>query len=259
MKELLPGLWQLGDVPPDGNCGAIYLVGEGNELALVDAGTAAGYPLLKQELAQAGLKPQSIKAVYVTHGHQDHYEGAVPLGRESDATVFVGQPDRQAVEIGDYWKTAGFYYGRHTLPLPETEPIGNDYEQRLGNVTLRAIETPGHTMGSVTYELVIPQANAIVALLGDIGWGGWHERIGSDLDAWKVSLERLRGRQYTHVSFGHCINTLVAAEPHLSQLQSEIGTYGNAYDTIPDQYFNETMATKADLNQVPIDLAPKAN
>ena len=241
----MPGLWQLGNAPPDGLCGAVYMVGDGNELALVDCGNARSYPILKHELATMDVRPQDISAVYMTHGHSDHYEGGVPLRAESDATMFVGGADRPAVETGDYWGTAGFYYGRHTLPLVETEVIGNGYERRLGMVTLRAIETPGHTRGSMTYELDIPRAGATVGLLGDTAWGGWHKRIGSDFTAWEKSVEILRGRNLTAVSFGHCVNTLVPAGPHLELLQGQIGRYGNAYDDIPLHYFDELQAAKA--------------
>jgi hydroxyacylglutathione hydrolase len=245
MKELLPGLRQFGTKPPDGSCGAIYLVGDESELALVDCGTAGNYPLLKQELAAEGLRPQDISTVYITHGHGDHHEGGVLLREESDAEIYVGKADRKAVETGDYWGTAGFYYGRHTLPLPETMSIGNGYERRIGGVLLRALETPGHTMGSITYELEIPDADATVALMGDTAWGGWHDRTGSDLEAWKLSVELLIGRDYTSLSFGHCVNKLVPAPLHLQRLQQEIGCYHNAYDSIPPHYFNEAIALPA--------------
>jgi hydroxyacylglutathione hydrolase len=241
MKELLPGLRQLGDSAPDGSCGATYVVGEGSELALVDAGTAANYPYLKSELASAGVRPQDIKYVFITHGHPDHYEGAVSLRGESDATVFVGEADRRAVATGDYWLTGGFFYARHPLLLPETTAIGTGYELRLGSITLRAIETPGHSKGSMTYEVEIPRPDALVALLGDTGWGGWHEKIGSDLEVWKESAGNLCARPYTHVSFGHGTNELVIAQPHLTEMYEQIGTYGNAYDDIPLWHFNEEL------------------
>jgi glyoxylase-like metal-dependent hydrolase (beta-lactamase superfamily II) len=239
MKELLPGLRQFGTEAPDSHSGAIYLVGEGAELALVDAGSAANYASLREELADVGITPQDIQAVYITHGHSDHYEGAIALRKESDADIYIGEADRASVAVGDYWKTAGFYYGKHSESLPGTKSIGDGYERRFGGVTLRAIETPGHTMGSITYELEIPEAAARVALLGDLGWGGWHEKIGSDLEAWRASVGKLQQRRYTHVSFGHCVNVLVSAEPHLTLLHSQIGVYGNAYDTIPEHYFVE--------------------
>jgi hydroxyacylglutathione hydrolase len=236
MIELLPGLRQ-SSIEPDGSCGAIYLIGEGKELALVDSGAASNYEVLRQELADEGIAPQDLQAVYITHGHGDHYEGAVELRKESDAIVYVGEADRLAVETGDYWKTAGFFYGRDILPLADTQPIGNGYERHIGNVILRAIETPGHTMGSITYELLLPHVNAKVALMGDTAWGGWHERLGSDLELWKKSIEELRSREYTSLSFGHCVKKLIDATPHLDQLYDEIGLYNNAYDDIPARHF----------------------
>jgi hypothetical protein len=64
----------------------------------------------------------------------------------------MGEADRAAVHAGDYFGTAGFYYGQHTLPLPDTEPIGDGYIERYGDIEIEVIETPGHTLGSVTYK-----------------------------------------------------------------------------------------------------------
>lgn len=62
-------LWILGS----GSSGNAVLVETGRSRVLVDAGFAPR--ILKQRLAVAGVAPESIEAVVVTHEHTDHVKG----------------------------------------------------------------------------------------------------------------------------------------------------------------------------------------
>jgi glyoxylase-like metal-dependent hydrolase (beta-lactamase superfamily II) len=75
-----------------------YLIEDGGRRVLIDAGPAGSLGqsgMLPQALAAAGLRPDQIDAVIVTHMHQDHIGGLVAGGRNSfpNAEVYVDRRD----------------------------------------------------------------------------------------------------------------------------------------------------------------------
>lgn len=237
MIDLAPALKQIGPDEKRGFSAAIYVVGEGDRRAIVDAGDALDFALWEQELIDNDIDPATITDIYITHGHSDHYEGAV-LFREKypDVNVYIGSGDQRAVETADYYLTAGFFYGKQTLPLLGTLAIGDGFERRYRGVAVRAHETPGHTEGSMSYELLIKNFGR-VGILGDTAWGGWSPLIGSRLDLWRGSVDKLIKLNLDYLTFGHGVTRLVEAKNHLGLLASQIGQYGNAYDHVPLEYY----------------------
>ena len=106
-------LWVLGS----GSSGNAVLVETGRTRILVDAGFAPR--VLKQRLAVAGVAPESIDAVVVTHEHTDHMKGVAAAARKWGWTIistagtrmmcpaWVGlrailTPRKSSVVIGDF-------------------------------------------------------------------------------------------------------------------------------------------------------------
>src|SRR5690349_24669056 len=74
-------LWVLGS----GSNGNAVLVETERSRILVDAGFSPR--VLKQRLAVAGVTPQSIEAVVVTHEHTDHAKGGASAARKWGWTI----------------------------------------------------------------------------------------------------------------------------------------------------------------------------
>jgi len=74
-------LWVLGS----GSSGNAILIETARSRILVDAGFAPR--VLKQRLAVAGVAPQSIEAVVVTHEHTDHMKGVASAARKWGWTI----------------------------------------------------------------------------------------------------------------------------------------------------------------------------
>jgi glyoxylase-like metal-dependent hydrolase (beta-lactamase superfamily II) len=200
---------------------------------------------IEREMATIGRHPSEIEAMYVTHGHGDHYGIAKDLQEAYNIPVYVGQADRRAVETGNYWLSAGFFYGRFFGPVQETVAVGDGYERAVGGIILRAVEVPGHTPGSIAYELDFGDGD-IIGLFGDALWGGHHPAIGSDTTVWKESIQKVLGRKLTGLSFGHGLNHIVRhVRPHLQLFQEQIETCFNAYDYVPPEYFDVVHALRA--------------
>ena len=74
-----------------------------------------------------------VRAILITHGHYDHVEGYGDIVPHLGADVYIGGGD-----AGD-------------LPEPPGGEIEDGDEFTAGDVTLRAISTPGHTPGSTSF------------------------------------------------------------------------------------------------------------
>ena len=80
------------------------------------------------------------RAILITHGHYDHVGAVLPVMEETGAPVYINEKDS-----GDD------YQGGSKLPAAQ---VGKFYsegdEVRVGGLTFRVLETPGHTPGGVT-------------------------------------------------------------------------------------------------------------
>src|SRR5207237_7675869 len=76
-------LWVLGS----GSSGNAILLETTRSRILVDAGFSPR--VLKQRLAVAGVAPDSIEAVVVTHEHTDHVKGVAAAARKWGRTDFL--------------------------------------------------------------------------------------------------------------------------------------------------------------------------
>ena len=113
------------------NC---YLVwGEGSDSCIV---IDPGYEP-EQVLLQAQKLGKRIEAILLTHGHFDHVGGVRNLAADTDCDVYLCEADLSMPPQ----MTAG--------PLYYTHIYGEGDVLQLAGLSLRVIQTPGHTQGSV--------------------------------------------------------------------------------------------------------------
>lgn len=119
------------------------------QVALVDTGQDASAEVIKRELARRRLQPESVTAVLVTHGHQDHI-GA--LGQFPQAEVMALGAEVPLIEGREGSK------GPVTRLFP-VSPTGVTVKRvlhdgdvvMLGTFPVRVYAVPGHTAGSAAY------------------------------------------------------------------------------------------------------------
>ncbi|RZK14677.1 MAG: MBL fold metallo-hydrolase, partial [Pedobacter sp.] len=106
---------------------AAYYIENNGEAAIIDPLREVGTYLKKAEKAGA-----TIKYIFETHFHADFVSGHVDLAEKSGAKIIYGP-------------TAKTEFEAH---------IAKDGEQfKIGNLTITALHTPGHTLESTTYLL----------------------------------------------------------------------------------------------------------
>ncbi len=204
-----------------------YLI-EGDEPVLIDCGGALGYTALKQSLRSVGYEPGDIRRVLATHGHWDHLSAMALLREESDAELWIHEADHKQVETGDDDLTTAFLYG---VPFPQSKVDGLLHDGDVleaGSIRMEVLHTPGHTRGSVCFLLESSGMNVLVA--GDTLFGAYHERIGSNLDSWHRSLDRLCELDVDALTVGHCPPLLLPdGKRRIEEARQQFGVYFNPW------------------------------
>ncbi len=158
---------------------ASYLLEDGGQVTIVDAGLPGLWDELVEELAAMGRSIADVAAVILTHGDTDHLGFAERLRRERGVRVHIHQADADRARRGknDPNGAAGpkrlgptlsflWYAGRggglRVPPVHEVSTFnGGDILDVPGSP--RVIHVPGHTDGSVVFH--VPHVDAV--FIGD--------------------------------------------------------------------------------------------
>ncbi|MFD0938310.1 MBL fold metallo-hydrolase, partial [Methylobacterium trifolii] len=183
-----------GPFTASGTC--TYVVGHGR-VAVIDPGPEDAAPI---DRLLADLAGETVAAIVVTHTHRDHSPGARLLQARTGAPIVGCGPHRSARELA-----AG------ELPMLDASadrehrpdrPMGDGEVLSGEGWTLRAVETPGHTMNHLAFSL--PEEAALFS--GDHVMA-WSTSIVAPPDgsmrAYMASLDRLRERAETVYWPGH--------------------------------------------------------
>lgn len=180
------------------NFGVIVRDPATNTVAAIDAPEAAA---VEAALKSAGWK---LTHILVTHHHADHTDGIAELKARYGATV-IG-PKNDAAKITGLDKTVG----------------GGD-SFKLGQVEVRVLDTPGHTLGHITYWMPEAEAAFVGDTLFSIGCG---RVIEGDMRMMWESLARLAalppdtaiycGHEYTAAN----VKFALTIEPENADLQA---------------------------------------
>lgn len=165
-----------------------YVLGRGDNVAIVDTGTSGSAPQIAAALDVLGADWADVSDVVLTHLHGDHV-GGLPgvVDFASSATVWAGAPDAAAINaVNDDDAIASL----------------NDGDEVFG---LQVIATPGHTPGHIC--VLDPDAGFLVAgdaLNEDGGMVlGPNPSFTADMATAHASVQRLAEREYETVVFGH--------------------------------------------------------
>jgi glyoxylase-like metal-dependent hydrolase (beta-lactamase superfamily II) len=184
VHEVAPGVYRVPlPMPNDGlRAVNVYIVVDGDGVVLIDSGWEIddAREQLGAALAELGYGFTDVHRFLVTHMHRDHYTLAVRLRAEFGIPITLGAGERPSLELilsgdGDHelgelqrWGLGGLM----TMDDMEIDPKESQliYEMpdqwitgvqdfALGDRTLRAIPTPGHTHGHIVF---LDQANSLL-------------------------------------------------------------------------------------------------
>ena len=125
---------------------AAYLIKTNDGYILIDTLHPPFVGHLIDNLALLNVDPSEIKYVLMTHGHFDHVGGATTLKPLfKNAKFAMGEKG---------WEESFEHLGKGAGPktmIPKEMVLKDGETVTLGNTTVRAIATPGHTEGTFSY------------------------------------------------------------------------------------------------------------
>lgn len=195
---------------------------ETNECIIMDAGcyTDQEFDLLVNYLQKNGLKP--VKLVN-THCHVDHVLGIRKL-IEKYNIPFEAHPDEDQIisEAVTHGRVFGFNVVQPPFP---TKYLREGDEVKFGNSSLKVLEAPGHSPGSIA--LYSPESNFVVT--GDVlfkGSIGRTDLTGGDYDQLISNIyKKLLSLDHSTVVYpGHGPATTIGEEIMTNPFLSPLGT-----------------------------------
>ena len=156
-----------------------FLIRTGGKLILIDAGSGdllgASFGQLTQSLQNAGVQPEQIDAILITHLHPDHVGGLMRNGKMvfPNATVYISKAE------SDFWLTPEalknapaaykpfFEYAQNSaLPYVNAGKVKTFNSGDVLFPGITALGSAGHTAGHTSY--VIENNGHKLLILGDL-------------------------------------------------------------------------------------------
>jgi glyoxylase-like metal-dependent hydrolase (beta-lactamase superfamily II) len=202
-------LWMLGTTAYP-----VYLLLGESEAAIIEGGIGAAGPILREQIERAGIRPELVKQVIVTHAHPDHVM-AVPQFREMFPGVTVVASELAAKTLAAEKAIAMFRQVDEALcaslarlgriaeehrPQPFAgSRIAVDRAVSEGDVIaidghgLQVLATPGHSDCSLSFY---EPAERLLLISDATGYymperGAWWPNYFSDYAAYLASMRRL--------------------------------------------------------------------
>lgn len=171
-REIAPGVFRLGTAYV-----GWYAVEDAGAYTFVDTGLPGYWAQMADFLASRSVPASAVKAVVLTHHHEDHKGNAERLRTEAGAKVLVHQDDldwamrRGKVPKFPLWKPRVLHYMLHVLRsgVIRTVPVAEastyvDEEVLDVPGRPRVIHAPGHTAGNAAISL----EDRGVLIVGDV-------------------------------------------------------------------------------------------
>jgi metallo-beta-lactamase class B len=138
--------------------GNVYYVGANNIASilvatpqghiLLDTGTQKMAAVVFPNIVKLGFKPADIKVMLISHAHYDHMETMETIRRITGATVAALEAEVPALVSG-HDLSSNETWGQEPIQVGRVLKSGEDIN--LGGSTVKAIWTPGHTLGAAAY------------------------------------------------------------------------------------------------------------
>jgi len=118
---------------------------------LLDTGPAEMVPMLERNIEALGFHLADVKLILNSHAHFDHCGGFAEVKRRSGARILASEADGAEMDRGGL---GDFAYGDDYSfePVTPDQHVRDGEEIRLGDVTLTATLTPGHTRACTTWS-----------------------------------------------------------------------------------------------------------
>ena len=200
--------------------GNIYILRDRGTI-VIDGGAPKKDKVFLKNLEKAGIKPEEIKLIILTHGHWDHIGSAADIKEITGAKILMHEEERKWLEtpikkmppgVTTWGKILTSLLAGLMLPFihiktAKVDLAVTDAGFSLGDYGIpgRIVYTPGHTAGSISILL-----DSGEAFVGDLAMNAFPLRtspglpvFAEDMPAVLVSWKRLLDQGVTTIYPGH--------------------------------------------------------
>ncbi len=135
---------------------SVWLITTSDGSILINTGMPSSADMILQSIRDLGFDPSDIRLMLAGHAHIDHVGAMAVLAARTGAKVALMEADVALAESGgaadfSYANALGFRYA----PVTVDRILRDGDRIVLGDVTIQALATPGHTRGCTTFVMEI--------------------------------------------------------------------------------------------------------
>ena len=131
-----------------------YLITTPEGHILHDTGTVDMHELIVSNVEKLGFNIRDIRFIISSHAHWDHIEGHAAMRRATGAQVVALGGDAVALQAGQDNSALG---ARGWEPVTVDRVVEDGDTVNLGDMTLRALWTGGHTQGATMWMTTVEE------------------------------------------------------------------------------------------------------
>ncbi len=216
-----------------------YLIDTGDGLILIDTAIPESLYLMVDSICQLGFKLTDIKKILLSHAHFDHCGAAAAMKKLTGAELYMSKEDTE------FYKACP----EETLVLdPDSHPqyfevdkyYSDDEPITLGNISIRTILTPGHTIGCTSFLWDVKNpANGETYVVGMHGGVGANTMNDDYYSTSKYLTPDLRDRFISDADKLKKIHVDIALPSHPNQI--EIVDRAGQYTDESQPYLDDTI------------------
>jgi len=206
----------------------VYLLHDGDEYALVDAGSGVQSERLIENLKHTVSDLSRLRYLLLTHCHGDHAGGVDAIQKICRVEVVSSEWEVQMLADGSdddlgltQARFAGTYPPDYRLTHAKADGTLHDGDElQLGRLKICCLLTPGHTRGSVCYCVGTPGGRLLFS--GDtVFWGGLIQLLntpGSEISEYRAGVQRLQNLGVECLFPGHGLWALRNGQAHIDKM-----------------------------------------
>jgi phosphoribosyl 1,2-cyclic phosphodiesterase len=180
-----------------GSEGNATLIESGGCRILIDCGKSCR--TLCRALAECGVKPETVDALFITHEHSDHISAAEIFAKKYKKPIHITAPSAPA--LGKYASAAAVVHGLL-------------YEETVGDMRISSVPLPHDSAAHVGYVITASDGDS-AAVATDMGY------------ITEECVEALRGRRHVLLESNHDKNMLVTGSYPYSLKRRILSRHGH--------------------------------
>ncbi len=133
---------------------AAYLIVSNQGAILLEGTRTENAPLIERNIEAVGVPLHAVKQLISDHAHEDHVGALAQIKQDTGAEFLASAGDTWALEHGRVRGDTN-YRPKPFAPIKVDHVVGDGETIQLGEVTLTAHLTPGHTPGCTSWSTTV--------------------------------------------------------------------------------------------------------